>query len=113
MEGANGPPSGDLPSNIGSAEAEVDAAVDDPNTLDVGIRSDSDRGTVFAGVVVLLLEAPEENPKGLEDGALPNPDKLEDPGAGDANNVDVPNGDDEGDRDPAAVAELDPNMLAV
>lgn len=135
VKGTNRPPAGDLPTNIGGVEAEVDAAVDDPNTLDVGIRPDSDRGAVFAafdadkddpnrlddearpdpneGVVVLLLEAPEENPKGLEDGALPNPDKFEDPGAGDANNVEVPNGEDEGDGDPVAVAELDPNMLAV
>lgn len=136
VEGANRPPAGDLPSNTGSVEAEVvDAAVVDPNTVEPGIRPNSDRGAVFAafdadrddpnwlddedrpdpndGAAVLLLEAPEENPNGLEDGALPNPDKFEDPGAGDANTVEVPNGDDEGDGDPAAVAEVDPNMLAV
>ncbi|KZV14914.1 hypothetical protein F511_38022 [Dorcoceras hygrometricum] len=45
-----------------------------------------------------------KKPKGLEvGGALLDPDKFEDPRAGDENNAEVPNGDDEGDGDPARV----------
>ncbi|KZV43498.1 chromodomain-helicase-DNA-binding protein 1-like [Dorcoceras hygrometricum] len=120
VEEANRPPAGNLPSNTGGVVAEEDAAVDEPNTVDPGIGPDPDGGPVVTAfdddkddpnrledearpdpnddVVVLLLDAPEKKPKGLEvEGALLEPDKFEDPGAEDENNVEVPNGDDEGD----------------
>ncbi|KAL3814978.1 hypothetical protein ACJIZ3_016246 [Penstemon smallii] len=97
-----------LDPNNAALVAAVDAGgVDDPNRLAAGVEPWPNKGVV----VPLLVGAAEEDPNRLGVGA-PDPNKFADPGAGDPNNVEVPNGDGEGDGEEGAAAEeLAPKRL--